>query len=282
MKASHALIVVVLVALTSAIVVAQTPADSSKPLAFEVASIKLTKTQGTSLFLLYPSRLSVTNTRLPGLIMRAYRLQPDQLAGGPSWINSDGFDVEARAAENVSSDQLMSMLRTLLTERFQLALRHDTKELPVYTLSLARADGRLGPKLTRSSSSDCVHPPLPGEAPKDAPSNPATPSCGLFSPLGHWIGRATAIDALAAQLSAQSVHRVVVNNTHLTGTFDLDLQWADLAFLFSPQANPSDRPLTDGPSLFTALEEQLGLKLESTKAPVDVLVIDHVERPTPD
>jgi uncharacterized protein (TIGR03435 family) len=273
---------VALFAVTPVVALIGQAQSEQKPLAFEVASIKPTKTQGTSLFLLYPGRLSATNTPLGGLILRAYRLQPDQLVGGPRWINSEAFDIEARAADNVPSDQLMLMLRTLLAERFQLTLRHDTKELPIYSLTLARADGQLGPKLTRSSRSDCIRPPLPSEVPKDAPSNPAAPRCGLFSPFGHWIGRATTIETLAAQLSAQSLHRVVVNRTHLTGTFDLDLQRADLAFLFSPQANPNDPPLSEGPSLFTALQEQLGLKLESTKGSVGVLVIDHVERPTSD
>jgi uncharacterized protein (TIGR03435 family) len=249
---------------------------------FEVASIKPTKTQDTSLLIFYPRRLSVTNSRLPGLIRGAYRLQDDQLVGGPSWINSDAFDIEARATCNVSSEQLMLMLRTLLAERFHLRLRHETKELPIYVLTMSRVDAQLGPKLKRSSGSGCVRPPLPGEAPKATPSDPAAPTCGLYSPLGHWIGRATTIDTLAAQLSMQSLHRVVINRTELTGTFDLDLQWADLAFLFAPQASPNDPPLVDGPSLFTALEEQLGLKLESTKGPVDVLVIDHVEHPTLD
>jgi uncharacterized protein (TIGR03435 family) len=255
--------------------------DQKAP-AFEVASIKPTKTQGTSLLMLYRGRLSATNMRLGGLIMRAYRLQAEQLAGGgPSWVNSEAFDIDARATGNVSSEQLMLMLRTLLAERFKLRLRPETKELPIYVLTMSRGDTQLGPKLKRSSGSGCVHPLLPGEAPK-APSDPAAPTCGLYSPLGHWIGRATTIDSLAAQLSMQSLHRAVVNRTGLTGTFDLDLQWADLAFLFSPQASPSDPPLTDGPSLFTALQEQLGLTLESTKGPVDVLVIDHVEKPTPD
>ncbi|HUK34987.1 MAG TPA: TIGR03435 family protein [Vicinamibacterales bacterium] len=274
--------IAVLVGVGLVVAIGHAQSSDQEPVAFEVASIKPTKTQGTSLLLLYPGRLSITNTRVAGLIMRAYRLQAEQLAGGPSWINSEAFDIEARAPGNVSSDQLMLMLRTLLTDRFQLTLRHETRELPVYTLTMARANGQLGPKLTRSAESNCARPPRPGEVQKDAPSDPTAPRCGLFSPLGHWTGRGTTIDALAAQLSAQSLHRVVVNDTHLTGTFDLDLQWADLAFLFSPQANRNDPPLTDGPSLVTALQEQLGLKLESAKAPVDVLVIDHIERPTPD
>jgi uncharacterized protein (TIGR03435 family) len=255
---------------------------NQKPLSFEIASIKPTQTQGTSLLMLYPGRLSVTNMRLGGLIIRAYRLQSDQLVGnGPEWTDSQAFDIEARAASNVPSGELMLMLRTLLADRFKLALRHETRELPIYVLSMSRADGQLGPKLKRSSGSDCFRPPVPGEEPK-ALADSAAPSCGLFSPQGHWIGRATTIDVFASALSMQSLHRVVVNQTHLTGTFDLELQWADLAFLFSPQANPNDPPLSDGPSLFTAIQEQLGLKLESTKGPVDVLVIDRVERPAPD
>jgi uncharacterized protein (TIGR03435 family) len=265
----------------SAVLLGQSQSNQKLP-SFEVASIKPTQTQGTSLLMLSPGRLSATNMRLGGLIIRAYRLQSDQFAdNGPEWTASQAFDIEARASSNVPSDQLMLMLRTLLVDRFNLALHHETRELPIYVLSMARADGQLGSKLKRSSGSDCVRPPMPGEE-RTALSDSAAPSCGLFSPPGHWIGRATTIDAFASALSIQGLHRVVVNQTHLTGTFDLELQWAELAFLFPPQANPNDPPLSDGPSLFTAIQEQLGLKLESTTGPVDVLVIDHVNRPLPD
>jgi uncharacterized protein (TIGR03435 family) len=98
--------------------------------------------------------------------------------------------------------------------------------------------------------------------------------------MGHWIGRGTTIDSLGSALS-RVTSRIVVNRTGLTGTFNLDLQWTDLTVLLSPTGSPADPPPPgDGPSFFTALQEQLGLKLESTKGPVDVLVIDHAEKPT--
>jgi uncharacterized protein (TIGR03435 family) len=258
---------------------AQTPASPT----FEAASVKPTKTQGTSLLLFYPGgRLTATNVGLGGLIKWAYRLQANQLVGGPSWIQSESYDIEAKAAGNVANQQLLLMLQTLLTERFKLTLRHETRELPMYALVMAKAGGEPGPQLRPSSGSDCVRrPPLPGTAPS-APSDSAGSPCGLYSPMGHWIGRGTTIDSLGSQLS-RVTSRVVVNRTGLTGTFNLDLQWTDLTVLLSPPGSPADPPPPgDGPSFFTALQEQLGLKLESTNGPVDVLVIDHAEHPTAD
>jgi uncharacterized protein (TIGR03435 family) len=269
-----------IVALVSGIadVVAQAPDNP----AFEIASVKPTKTQGTSLLMFYPGgRLTATNVGLGFLISRAYGLQANQLEGGPSWIHSESFDIEAKAAGNVSSQQLVLMLRTLLTERFKLTLQRETRELPIYALVMAKAGGEPGPQLRPSSGSDCVRPQLPGNAPS-ALADSAGPPCGLYSPMGHWIGRGTTIDSLGSALS-RVTSRIVVNRTGLTGTFNLDLQWTDLTVLLSSTGSPADPPPPgDGPSFFTALQEQLGLKLESTKGPVDVLVIDHVEHPTED
>ena len=107
------------------------------------------------------------------------------------------------------------------------------------------------------------------------------PLCGvLYSPVGYWTGRRVPVDTLANALS-RVVSRTVVNQTGLTGTFDLDLRWTDLSMLLSPAANPGDPlPQADGPSLFTALQEQLGLRLESTRGPVEVIVVDHADRPS--
>ncbi len=171
------------------------------------------------------------------------------------------------------------MLRSLLAERFKLTLRHETRELPIYALVMAKTGGTPGPHLTTSVEGNCVRTPR-----SDPPGNHVNthPACGLFTPTGHWMGRNTTIDSLSSSLS-RFTSRVVVNRTGLTGHFDLDLQWTDLSMLLSPNGNATDPPpLADGPSFPTALQEQLGLKLESTKGPVDVLVIDHVERPTED
>ena len=129
---------------------AQAPADA-KPPALEVASVKPTKIAGTSLVQLYPGgRLRATNFTLRGLIARAWSLQSDQVGGGAAWLQSDGFDVEAKAERNPPADQIWLMLRTLLAERFTLVVRTETRELPVYELVLARKGGKLGPALRPS------------------------------------------------------------------------------------------------------------------------------------
>jgi uncharacterized protein (TIGR03435 family) len=245
---------------------------------FDVASVKLTKTNGLSLIQLLPGgRLRATNFSLHGLIARAWRVQPDQVEGGPGWIRSEGYDIEAKADGDPSGDQMWLMLRALLTERFTLSIDSDTRELPVYELSMANKDGRLGPSLRRFSESNCVRLAPGGPL---VPPNPDRPACGvLHSPVGHWVGRETTIDSLASALT-RVMGRVVLNRTGLAGTFDLDLQWTDLAQLLQPDVAVA--PAADGPSLLTALQEQLGLRLDSRRGPVEVLVVKRAERPAPD
>jgi uncharacterized protein (TIGR03435 family) len=259
----------------------QAPATDTKLPAFEVASVKPTKISGTSLVRPLPGgRFSVVNFSLAGLIKRAYRLQDNQLVGGPDWIRSEGYDIEAKAEGDASAEQMLLMLRTVLTERFKLTLRTERRELPVYALVLAKRDGATGPQLRRSSPGNCLRAsPSTGNTVRTA--DPDRPWCGLYSPTGHWTGLAVSLDAVANALT-RFVGRGVLNRTGLIGDFDLNLQWTDLTVLFSPAANADPPPLVDGPSLFTALQEQLGLKLESSKGPVDVLVIDHAEKPAED
>jgi uncharacterized protein (TIGR03435 family) len=195
-----------------------------------------------------------------------------QVTGGPGWINSDRFDIVAKAEGNPSTDARL-MLRTLLADRFKLMVHHETRELPVYALVIARRDGKLGPQLRPSNLADCL------AAPKlSTPSDPnAAVRCGGgFLRTGELGARAMEFSTLATTVS-NLADRPVVDRTGLTGTFDWNLQWtADR----SP--SPTGDRSTDSVSLFTALQEQLGLKLEPTRGPVDVLVIDHVERPIED
>ena len=247
--------------------------------AFEIASVKPTKTAGIALFQILPGgRFRATNFSLQGLITRAWRIQQDQVQGGPNWIRSKGYDIEAKAEGDPPADQLWLMVRTLLIDRFKLSIRTETRELPVYELVMARKDGKSGPALRQFSDANCRR-----VAPTGGPIAPFDvdhPTCGaLYSPIGHWIGRDTTIESLTSALT-RVMGRPVLDRTGLTGRFDLDLQWTDLAQLLQPENNAS--PPADGPSFPTALQEQLGLKLESTKGPVDVLVIDHVEHPTED
>jgi uncharacterized protein (TIGR03435 family) len=255
-------------------------ADASGPV-FEVASVKPTKVSGSAYTFVRPGgRFTATNFPLKGLITRAYRLQGNQVEGGPSWVSSDGFDIEAKAEGNPPPEQVLLMVRALLAERFKLKLRTETRQLPVYALELARSDGKLGSGLRPASPADCVSVPPSGGPPPLFDRN--HPPCGaLYSPIGHWTGRGVSIAALASDL-ARVVSRVVLNRTGLTGTFDLDLQWTDLTVLLQPGGSvPDARPPADNPtSIYTALQEQLGLKLDSQKGPVDVLVIDRAEKPT--
>jgi len=182
------------------------------------------------------------------------------------------------------------MVRGLLAERFKLAVHKETRELPAYELVVARRDGKLGPQL-RPSDVDCAALMAAGRARADGP--PALPPIGQRVPCsmrlfpGNFTGGSMRMAQLAAALGRiPSINRTVVDKTGLTGTFDFDLS-------FTPEQMPSENlmppgapPLPpidpNGPSLFTALQEQLGLKLESAKGPVPVVVIDHAEPPMED
>jgi uncharacterized protein (TIGR03435 family) len=175
---------------------AQTPATDTKPPAFDVASVKPTKIRGSSYIMFHPGgRFTATNFTLRGLITRAYRLQNDQLEGGPSWVNSDGFDIEAKAEGNPSADQVLLMVRALLAERFELTARSETKQLPTYALVMARSDGKAGSQLRPSSEKDCVSAPPSGSGPPPL-FDRNHPFCGaLYSPTGHWTGRGVSMEA---------------------------------------------------------------------------------------
>jgi uncharacterized protein (TIGR03435 family) len=247
---------------------------------FEVASVKPNESgEGNGGTFVRPGgRYSATNVPLRALVFSAYGLLHDvQIIGGPSWMNTERFDIVAKAEGNPSTDvfrdQARLMLRTLLADRFRLTLHHETRELPIHALVIARRDGKLGPQLRPSKLADCLGAPKPSPA---SDSNTAMPCGGGFARTGHVAGRASEFPGLVTTVS-NVADRPVVDRTGLTGTFDWDLQWTSDRSLSSA----SDRS-PDSVSLFTALQEQLGLKLEPTRGPVDVLVIDHVERPTED
>ena len=245
---------------------AQTSAPAPSP-AFEVASVKLNTSGSTSASTSGRGGAFIAiNTRLLALIARAYRLREFQVTGGPDWINADRFDVNARAPEGATADNA-SMLRTLLLERFKLVAHTETSEQPIYALVVARGDGRLGPQLRRSTV-DCTSQP--------PPSNRS----GMDSSVGGAAGKLTGIGQtpqnIAAALGNSGLSRLVVDRTKLMGTFDFELQWT------ADTSRPAGAAAGDAPSLFTALQEQLGLKLEAQRGPVEFLVIDSVGRPTPD
>ncbi len=209
--------------------------------------------------------LTIQNGTLRGIIESAYDVRDFQITGGPGWIDSAHYDIYAKtaaddpqmqaAAPEGRIPQTRRRLQTLLAERFQLQIYRETKELPVFALVL----GKNGSKL------------------KEAGEGPASGGQGIRAGCGAMTGTRTPMTVLALVLSRQ-LGRPVQDRTGLTGKYDFQLQW-------TPDNGPCPAPpdggspgSPDGPSLFAALQEQLGLKLEATRGPVEILVIDHIEK----
>jgi uncharacterized protein (TIGR03435 family) len=242
-------------------------------------------------------RFTAVNVPVRMLIRNAYQLQDAQLIGGPTWITTEKFDINAKAEGNPTSAQLQEMLRALLVERFGLVLHQESRELPVYVLVLARADGKLGPKL-KASDVDCspsrgrgaAAPNLPPGPPPGQPQTSRAMPCGIRMGFGLLSGSGMSMYDFGNALSPM-VGRNVVDRTNLTGHYDVELSWTPDQMQGSP-AGPGGpggpggggAPTFDpnGPSIFTAVQEQLGLKLDSQKTQLDVTVIDKVTPPTPD
>jgi len=245
---------------------------------FDVISVKPDKGDfpGTRL-MMKPDGFSATNVNLHMLLSEGYQLDPDQILGEPGWAKTAGFDIDAKVAgedvaalKQITFDQRRQMFQEILADRFKLAVHHETKELPVYVLSPAKG----GPKLTESK----VDTSATGDTPKGGPGR-------FMVNRGNITGQRTSMTFLATVLSRQ-LGRTVVDKTGLTAGYDFTLTWAPdegAAGAGPPHDGASsatpDASAPSGPSIFTALQEQLGLKLESVKAPVDVIVIDHVEKP---
>jgi uncharacterized protein (TIGR03435 family) len=238
--------------------------------AFEAASIRqsVRRAAGGDWVFRPGGQFIASNTTVTELIAEAYGVETFRVVGAPDWTREAQYDVQARGGANVTMDETRLMLRTLLQERFGVRARVERLEVPIYALVLIRSDGRTGPRLPPAAPAACVD---RGEQPINVPRD-APPSCGrlMWNP-GRMLGRRVTLDLLAAELSTL-VNRVVVNRTGLTNMFDLDLDWTpDSGRSFG---NP------DAPGLFTALGEQLGLRLDSSRGPADVVVVDAVERPT--
>jgi uncharacterized protein (TIGR03435 family) len=249
---------------------------------FEVASIKPNSPGGVSTgdFRFLPGgRFTAEKAVLRFLIQNAYGLKPFQISGGPDWINSQGYDIQAKASGNPTPAQMQRMMQTLLEDRFKLKTHREVKELPVYALTVARS----GLKLPEPKDGSC--------ATSDPDGPPAPPAPGQTSPCGRamvTISRMAGARIQGGKISMAELTRIlsnmlgrtVIDKTGFMGVFDVHLEFAlddAIAGLPHPTGPPGE---TSIPSVFVALQEQLGLKLESTKGPVEVLIIDHVERPT--
>jgi uncharacterized protein (TIGR03435 family) len=237
---------------------------------FEVASAKPSKA-GSPMAGVGVGSSNSRNVTLKSLMAVAYRIQDFQIAGGPSWVGTDRFDVEAKAEDpRAAQDQVRLMLQSLLEDRFKLRIHREMRESPVYALVVDKSG------LKMKQSSDQVSPSVDGPSPPGAGPNHGAIRIGT----GSLIGNAATMTLFTRMLS-QRLDRLIVDKTGLAGRFDIQLQWTPGVgeAVFDPLGNPLPPADSSGPSVFTALQEQLGLKLESTKAPVEVLVIDHVEKP---
>jgi bla regulator protein BlaR1 len=228
------------------------------------------------------------NTTVNMLIRNLYPMPGGRMMGQPRWVNTDRFDIEAQADGQPDREQRRAMVRRLLADYFQLQLHNETQQLPIYALVLVTRDGTTGPRL-RSSTPECVAAAEAlhsGTAPPPrfgGPSEPSQVPCGgVSSRTGTITARAATMEKIAGGF-ALLLGRVVVDQTGLTGHFDADVA-------FTPATVPPSPPPTVrggygmavpfiGPAFFAAVEEQLGVRLDPQTGPVDLLVIDRVERP---
>jgi bla regulator protein BlaR1 len=267
----------------------QTP-NTSQSYEYEVASIKPNNSGANMVRLMFsPDGLTATNGTLQMFINAAYRVDDNQISGGPSWLKSDHYDIEAKmdsatadALNKLGEDQArlerQRMLQVLLADRFKLTTHRETRELPIYALVIAKN----GPKFQEAKPGDTYPNGIKG------PDGRAGAGMIFMTGRGSVTGQGIPISDLVRFLSRQ-LGRKVEDKTGLTGKYDLALQWTpdenQGAMFKGPGPEPPGTagpppPDPSGPSIFTALEEKLGLKLESQKGPVEILIIDHAERPS--
>ena len=276
---------------------AQSPQAPVGPPAFEVASIKPNNSgDGRVMLQNQPGRFTASTVTVRLLIRNAYQLQDSQITGGPGWLNSDHFDLVAKVPAQYRDippgrpgegpGPLQLMLRSLLAERFKLVVHNETKDSPIYALILARSDGKLGPALKKSET-DCeaafgAGRGRGGPMPPPGPPQPGdTMPCGIrIGPGNMAVGGSTL--AQFANSLGMFAGRIVQDRTGLTGAYDFNLTWTPDQMPNRPPGAPELPVDPNGPSLFTAVQEQLGLKLDSQRGPVEVLVIDRVEKPVED
>jgi uncharacterized protein (TIGR03435 family) len=233
--------------------------QGAPPPAFEAASIKPSKAEpgSGSGITTRKGSISARNVTLKRCIRGAYDVQESQIVGGPKWVDEDRYDIDAKAAGPAGERELMAMLQSLLSERFRLAFHRETRELPGYALVV----GKSGLKAKRSQP--------------DAESRTNASRTEIDA-------EACSMQRLAQKLS-EVIHLPVADLTGVAGEFDFQLKWAPEDMQAKPPSG-GDKPgtvpvdLANGPSVFAALQDQLGLKLDPRKAPTEVLVIDHAEK----
>jgi uncharacterized protein (TIGR03435 family) len=244
----------------------QPPADSRSPFAFEVASIKPTPPGERGGIVHQPpggKSYEAIGATLGVIMTVAYSVTPRQISGGPDWVNSDRWNIEAKAERSGSSDELHDALARLLEDRFQLKLRRETRELPCHILTVDKK----GSKLPAHDAADLLHDPFIGG--RDASGVP-------------FVSAKNATMSYFAFFLSRILDLNVIDRTGLADRYDVDLHFVPDPSAIRANQPPGAEPppLPDGPDIFTALREQLGLHLEKGKGPVEFLVIEHVQKPS--
>jgi uncharacterized protein (TIGR03435 family) len=257
--------------------------DDAKLPRFEIASVKPgDPTSDRGMFGMLPGRFAQQNVTLVDAIMMAFNLRGFyQLGPLPDLVRRERFTIDARMADGAPRADVPLMVRALLIDRFKLKYHVERKEEEGYALTLARHDGRLGPKL-RASTVDCPARLSARQRNQDVPPLPAGAlECGMRNAAGVINFGGVAMSVFVQMLSNQT-GRQVVDQTGLSGNYDVDLRFSPDSP--RPRASADSQPPApdEAISIFTAIQEQLGLKLEPARAPVDHLIIDHIERPDPD
>jgi uncharacterized protein (TIGR03435 family) len=269
-------------------VVAAVVAAQDKDATFEVASVKANKSGESNgmLRMLPGGRVNASNMPVRPIITFAYQLAQYQLIGGPGWLTTDRYDLVAKMEQDVDPASIIPgantpspmqlALRGLLEERFKLKVHRETREMDIYALVMARPGGGPGPGL-KPTTQDCAAAAAAARQGGPPPTEPGAPFCGIQGGPGRLRFGGLPAASLAQAFSGPA-GRMVIDRTGLTGAWDFEL-----TFAVEGRGGPAaDAASTDAPSLFTAIQEQLGLKLDPTKGPVDVLVIDSIEKPTED
>jgi len=259
---------IILVTLAVAGTFAQSPPTRPKFDAFDVATIKPADPDSRGRYIRMQSvdRFYAKGFTLQALVAAAYSLSPRAISGGEPWTDSDRYDILASTPGGVQPnlDEQMAMLRKLLTDRFQFTFHRESKELPVFAITVAKGGSKLKPSTARPGTLpeliNTIFPEEKGGVHVELPARNAT------------------IAQFAAMMQRTVLDRAVVDETGLSGTYDFDLEWTPDESQFNGNLPRSVEPTK--PSLFAAMQEQLGLRLEAARGPVQTIVIDRVARPS--
>lgn len=268
-----------------------TPADLPK---YDIASIKPYKADdGPAMRVMMritPDGVSLHGVPMREMVQQAFGVEADRIIGEPDWVKSSRYDIEAKVEpedapklKDLKMEQRNAMMLQLLVDRFGLKYHHEQRELPMYALVVAKGGLKMKPTKPDDAAGENAPPPPDPPRPGDGPRPMMGKHMMMMNP-GHLQSTGASTDLLAHILSRQ-LGRTVVNKTGLTGEYDFALDYTPenmpMPMPGPPEGGPKpEMPDQGGPSIFTAVEEQLGLKLEATKSTVDVIVIDHIRQPS--